>query len=68
MHSTVTNLFLPRLLSVRQFKNNNTSSLKKLEIMKVSLNTESIKQKEIVKTSIFLTVGLIYLLFKIVSL
>jgi len=38
------------------------------EIMKVRIHRESIKQKEIVKTSIFLTVGLIYLVVKIVTL
>ncbi len=33
--------------------------------MKVTLHSESIKQKEIVKTTIFLTVGVLYLFSKI---
>ncbi|MDB4292364.1 hypothetical protein N9954_03095 [Maribacter sp.] len=33
--------------------------------MKVTIHAKSIEQKEIVKTTIFLTVGVIYLLFKI---
>ena len=36
--------------------------------MKVIMHKESIKQKEIVKTTIFLTIGLIYLLVKVANL
>jgi len=36
--------------------------------MKVTIDKESIKQKEIVKTTIFLTVGVIYLIVKLISL
>ena len=36
--------------------------------MKVTMHSDSIKQKEIVKTTIFLIVGTIYILSKIVGL
>jgi len=36
--------------------------------MKVTMHSESIKQKEIIKTTIFLTIGVIYLLFKITGI